>query len=60
MKRWYQSKTLWFNALSVAAIAVQYMIDNQMLLRYAAIEGLIIAVVNGVLRLLFTDTNLTK
>ena len=59
-KKWYQSKIVWFNVFSIIALIVQYFIDNKMFPAYVAYETLAIIVVNAILRLFFTDTNLTK
>ena len=52
VKPFWKSKTLWFNILSVVAMIVQYLVDNQMFTAYAKWELLAIAVINFVLRLL--------
>ncbi len=59
-KHWYQSKTLWFNVFSALAVGIQFAIDNQMAVQWLALQVLAIAMINAILRLFFTDTNLTK
>lgn len=59
-KAWWKSKTLWFNVFSILVLIVQYFLDNKMFPAYVPWETLVIIVINAVLRLFFTDTNLTK
>lgn len=59
-KKWYQSKTMWFNVASLVGIIIQYSLDNSLAPQWAEFEVLGILIVNGILRLFFTDRNLTK
>lgn len=49
MKRWWTSKTLWVNAIAVAAIAIQGVSGTEAL--DASAQAVILGVVNFVLRL---------
>ena len=60
MKKWYQSKTLWTNAVGfVAMIATAIGVDGEVSAQILAAEGLILAIVNAVLRAI-TNTGLEK
>ncbi len=49
MKPWYQSLTLWGNALVIALFVLQYSLDQQWLPLWA--EGLVVGVGNLLLRM---------
>lgn len=55
MKKWYASKVLWFNILSVVVLIVEYFVANKMFVDIVLWEGLAIAVINFVLRLVTTQ-----
>ena len=59
-KPWWHSKTVWFNVFSIIVLIVQYFLDNKMFPAYVPYETLAIIVINAILRLFYTDTNLTK
>lgn len=60
-KIWYASRTLWFNAITLAIVILSAMADNQALADPAALRwiAVIIAGGNAVLRML-TEQPLTK
>jgi hypothetical protein len=57
MKKWYQSKTLWFNALSLVALVLQGIIEGKLVPAGLAWEALGIVVINAILRML-TNTGI--
>ena len=58
MKKWYQSRTLWFNILSLVALVLQSIIERQLIPKYLEWETLGIVVVNFLLRIL-TNTGIS-
>lgn len=57
MKSWYASKTLWINVLAVAAMVVEYLVTQEIIM--PEIHALVIAAINLGLRFL-TKTAITK
>jgi hypothetical protein len=55
--KWYQSKTLWFNAISIIVIALQAIFDAKLV----SVEWLGVGIVvgNALLRLI-TSTSISK
>ena len=57
MKRWWESKTLWLNALAIAGMLAEYMVTNQ--IYSPEIHAIVLAALNLGLRII-TNTGLTK
>ena len=57
MKKWYQSRVLWFNILSLIALVLQSIIERQLIPKYLEWETLGIVMVNFLLRIL-TNTGI--
>lgn len=55
-KKWYQSKTLWVNAIAVVIIGVQYAAGSALIA--PELQTAILAAINVILRSI-TDTNIT-
>ena len=53
MKKWYLSKTLWVNFISMAAIVLQYKCGREVI--PAEMQSTILAVVNMFLRTITTE-----
>ena len=58
MKKWYQSKTLWFNILTTVVLTAQMVGD--LYLEYATITILLAGFGNIMLRVWFTTTEIEK
>lgn len=54
-KRWYQSKTIWINALTLAAAIVAALQHEPALQEYAALIISIQTIINILLRFMSTD-----
>ena len=50
MKNWYQSKTLWVNAIAIVAIVSQAVTGREVI--PAETQGMLLAIINFVLRLI--------
>lgn len=60
MKKWYHSKTLWTNAIGLAAIIVSVVLVREDIAQeILAAEASLLVVINFVLRII-TDQGLTK
>jgi hypothetical protein len=57
-KKFWESKIFWVNLVAIIAIVVQFATDSAFI--DVKWQALILAVANGILRLFFTDTNLTQ
>lgn len=53
MKKWWTSKTLWLNAVAIAAIVLQGVTGSEML--DAQAQAVVLGVVNFVLRLVTSE-----
>lgn len=62
MKKWYASKTLWFNLLAgVVMVASQFgYLDFEPSPMVATIATLVVAIINMILRYWFTNTALQR
>ena len=55
MKRWYTSKTVWVNALTLVALIIGTLVAHPALAEIATPLGIVLAVVNVVLRFLTSE-----
>jgi hypothetical protein len=53
---WLKSKFFWLNIVGIAIVTVEYLVNNNTLPQYAAIEGLIWAVLNAILAAIQSKT----
>lgn len=58
MKKWYLSKTLWVNAIALAAIIVQSVTGNDLL--GPEVQGGILAIINLILRVVTKEQLIYK
>jgi hypothetical protein len=59
-KKWYMSKILWAQIITLVLIGIQYAITNHLFSNYAQILLFLDVLLTAAIRLFFTDTNLTK
>lgn len=61
LKEWYQSKTLWFNVLSAIVMILELLLKDSFIpLLYIPYVTLGIGIVNGILRIFFTDAGIAS